>query len=148
MILAPRRPLAEHLVRYRLADLFLDSFPCNAHTTASDALWVGCPVLTMAGSTFVSRVAGSLLTTLKMPELITASIQEYRAKALQLAQEPEFLAEMRDRLEANRQSSGLFSGERFARIVEKAFLKMKEIHDLGLRPHGFQVDSDVSVLRL
>ena len=87
LVFAPRRPGPEHLARHRLADLFLDTFPVNAHTTASDALWVGCPVLTLSGETFISRVAGSLLRALGLPELITTSLADYQALALRLAKE-------------------------------------------------------------
>ena len=87
LVFAPRKPLPEHLARHRLAALFLDTFPVNAHTTASDALWAGCPVLTLAGETFVSRVAGSLVRSVGLPELITASLEDYRATALRLARE-------------------------------------------------------------
>ena len=86
LVFAPRMPLPEHLARHRVADLFLDTFPVNAHTTASDALWAGCPLLTLAGQTFVSRVAGSLLRAVGLPELITTSPEDYEAMALQLAQ--------------------------------------------------------------
>src|SRR5207244_3328604 len=113
---------------HRLADLFLDTLPYNAHTTASDALWAGCPLLTLAGQTFASRVAGSLLRTLGMPELITTSLEEYQAQALRLAQDAEWLTRLRTRLEANRKSSSLFDGERFARNLETAYRTMWEIH--------------------
>ena len=84
LVFAPRVAGPENLARYRLADLFLDTYPYNAHTTASDALWAGCPVVTIAGDTFVSRVAGSLLRTIGLPELITTSLDEYAALALRL----------------------------------------------------------------
>ncbi len=87
VIVAPRLPLSEHLARHRLADLFLDTFPVNAHTTASDALWAGLPVLTLAGETFVSRVAGSLLRTMGLPELIATSLEDYEATARRLARD-------------------------------------------------------------
>ncbi len=96
LVFAPHLPLPEHLARHRAADLFLDTFPVNAHTTASDALWAGCPVLTMAGETFVSRVAGSLLRTIGLSELVTGSLEDYQATALRLARDPNLLGGLRE----------------------------------------------------
>jgi predicted O-linked N-acetylglucosamine transferase (SPINDLY family) len=138
-VFAPRRPLAEHLARHRLADLFLDTFPVNAHTTASDALWAGCPVLTMAGETFVSRVAGSLLRTIGLPELVAGSLDEYQATALRLASDADLLAGLRARLEANCKTSRLFDAERFARSIEGAYRTMWEIYASGEKPRAFAV---------
>lgn len=137
LVFAPRLPLTEHLARHRLADLFLDTFPVNAHTTASDALWLGCPVVTIAGETFVSRVAGSLLRTVGLPELVTTCLDEYEDTALRLARDADQLAQLRARLEANRMTCGLFDAGRFARRLEKAYLRMWEIHASGERPRGF-----------
>jgi predicted O-linked N-acetylglucosamine transferase (SPINDLY family) len=95
IIFAPKLELTQHLARYRHADLFLDTFPCNAHTTASDALWGGCPLITIAGETFASRVAGSLLSALGMDELIGRSFEEYKKLALNLAKEPKIIADYR-----------------------------------------------------
>jgi len=139
LVFAPRKPLPEHLARHRLADLFLDTFPVNAHTTASDALWAGCPLLTMAGETFVSRVAGSLLRTLGLSELVTRSLDEYRALALRLARDVDLLGQLRARLEANRRTSGLFDAGQFARHLEKAYVTMWEIHASGEKPRAFTV---------
>jgi predicted O-linked N-acetylglucosamine transferase (SPINDLY family) len=139
LVFAPKIPLAEHLARHRLADLFLDTFPVNAHTTASDALWAGCPVLTMSGETFVSRVAGSLLQTIGLPELITYSLDEYQAMALRLARDADLLAGLRARLEANRKTSRLFDAGRFARSIEEAYLTMWQIHASGQPPRAFTV---------
>jgi predicted O-linked N-acetylglucosamine transferase (SPINDLY family) len=108
IVFAPRQALPDHLARHRLADLFLDTFPVNAHTTASDALWAGLPVLTLAGETFVSRVAGSLLRTIGLSELITTNLSDYHALALRLAGEPDLLSDVRQRLAANRNTSSLF----------------------------------------
>lgn len=140
LVFAPRLPLADHLARHRNADLFLDSLPCNAHTTASDALWMGLPVLTLAGETFAARVAGSLLRAVGVPELITRSVGEYEALALQLAQTPGLCGEFRARLLAGRETSSLFDGERFARNVEKAYLTMWQIHARGEAPRAFVVE--------
>ena len=139
LIFAPRLPLPDHLARHQLADLFLDTFPVNAHTTASDALWAGLPVLTLSGETFVSRVAGSLLQTLELPELVTFRPEDYKHRALQLSRDPEELAELRTRLRANRQTSPVFDVRRSARAIEKAFTIMHEIWRSGASPRSFDV---------
>jgi predicted O-linked N-acetylglucosamine transferase (SPINDLY family) len=141
LVFAPRRPLPEHLARHRLADLFLDTFPVNAHTTASDALWAGCPVLTLAGETFVSRVAGSLLQAVGLPELTTMSLNEYYSLALRLARDAAYLGELRSRLAANRKTSRLFDAGQFAGNLEKAYLTMWEIHASGQSARAFAVRS-------
>jgi protein O-GlcNAc transferase len=139
LVFAPHRPLAEHLARHRLADLFLDTFPYNAHTTASDALWVGCPVLTMAGETFASRVAASLLSALDLPELITRSLADYQDAALRLARNSGLLVALRERLESSRKESQLFNADWFARNLEKAYSTMWEIYASGEAPRAFTV---------
>jgi len=121
LVFAPRLPLAEHLARYQVADLFLDVTPYNAHTTASDALWAGLPVLTLCGTTFAGRVAASLLHAVGMPELITNSLAEYEALALALAQDPERRAALRHRLEQGRATAPLFDSHRFTAAIEAAF---------------------------
>jgi predicted O-linked N-acetylglucosamine transferase (SPINDLY family) len=141
LLFAPKIDNAAHLARYRLADLFLDTLPCNAHTTASDALWAGLPVLTCLGSTFAGRVGGSLLTAVGLPELITTSLDEYEALALRLAREPELLSSLRSRLAKNRLTCPLFDTERHARHVEAAFTRMWEIHARGEAPRNFSVDA-------
>ncbi len=140
LVFAPRQPLAEHLARHRAADLFLDCFPVNAHTTASDALWAGLPVLTIAGETFVSRVAGSLLRTIGLPELIMTSLEDYAAMALRLARDPALLGDLRARLAASRKTSPLFDGGRFARNLEQAYVSMWETHAAGEQPLAFAVN--------
>jgi predicted O-linked N-acetylglucosamine transferase (SPINDLY family) len=139
LVFAPRRPLAEHLARHRAADLFLDCFPVNAHTTASDAIWAGCPMLTIVGETFVSRVAGSLLRAVGLPELITTNLADYEATALRLARDAGLLADLRARLAEGRASSPLFDARRFARNMERAYAKMWEIYASGEPPRGFAV---------
>jgi predicted O-linked N-acetylglucosamine transferase (SPINDLY family) len=141
LLFAPKIDNAAHLARYRLADLFLDTLPCNAHTTASDALWAGLPVLTCLGSTFAGRVAASLLNAVGLPELITTSLDEYEALALRLAREPELLSSLKSRLATNRLTYPLFDTERHARHVEAAFTKMCEIHARGEAPRSFSVDA-------
>ena len=121
LVFAPRLPLAEHLARYLVADLFLDVAPYNAHTTASDALWAGLPVLTLRGTTFAGRVAASLLHAVGMPELVTNSLDEYEALALALARDPGRRATLRHRLEQGRTTAPLFDSRRFTAAIEAAF---------------------------
>ena len=139
LVFADRLALAEHLARHRLADLFLDTLPVIAHTTASDALWAGLPVLTCLGKTFAGRVAGSLLYAVGLPELVTKSLEEYEALALKLAHEPSLLSAYRERLEKNRLTAPLFDSDRFRRHLEHAYLTMLEMHDRGEKPRGFAV---------
>jgi len=121
VVFAERRPLPEHLARHRLADLFLDTFNYNAHTTASDALWAGLPVVTKTGQGFATRVAGSLLSAIGLPELITNTDDDYERLALQLAANPKKLHAIKSKLEANRNTAPLFDTERFARHIEDAY---------------------------
>jgi protein O-GlcNAc transferase len=137
---APRVPEAEHLARHRLADLFLDTLPYNAHTTASDALWSGLPVLTCLGNSFPGRVGASLLQAIGLPELITKSLAEYEALALKLATEPSLLQASRDKLRDNRQRSYLFDTDRFRRDIEAAYTTMWEIAKRGEPPRTFAVE--------
>jgi len=140
LIFAPRIQSSEdHLARQQVADLFLDTFPYNAHATGSDALWAGLPVLTCAGPTFASRVAGSLLTAVGLPELITTSLPEYEAMALKLARDPALLASIRQKLARNRQTEPLFNTGRFTRHIEAAYAAMWERSQRGERPQGFAV---------
>lgn len=121
LVFAPRLPLGEHLARYRLADLALDTFPYTSHTTASDALWSGCPLVTCAGATFASRVAGSILRAAGLPELVTHSMSDCERLVIELAMAPARLAELRARLAAGRDSCALFNAPRFVRNLEHAF---------------------------
>jgi len=139
LIFAPRQSLPEHLARHSLADLFLDTFPVNAHTTASDALWAGLPVLTLSGETFVSRVAGSLLNTLDLRELITTTVEDYRERALQLARRPAELAELRRRLHENRITSPVFDIRRSTRAIEQAYFTMHTMRLANEPPRPFSV---------
>ncbi len=142
LVFAPRLPLEEHLARHRLADLFLDTFPVNAHTTASEALWAGCPMVTLAGQTLASRVAGSLLRALGLPELIATSINEYEQIALRLANEPARLAELRARLANRRVNAAVFDAAKFAPALERAYETMWSIYSSGQEPRSFAVTSD------
>ena len=136
LVFAPLLPQAQHLGRLRAADLFLDTQPYNAHTTASDALWTGLPVLTCSGDTFASRVAGSLLTAVGLPELVTHSMEAYEERALHLARNPAELAALRDRLARNRDSTPLFDTPAFTRHLEAAYLQMWENHLAGNPPRA------------
>jgi protein O-GlcNAc transferase len=134
------RVLAEvHLARHRLADLFLDTLPCCAHTTASDALWAGMPLLTATGTTFTGRVATSLLHAIGVPELATASLGEYEALALALAREPDRLAALRAKIAAHRRTHPLFDTARFARGIEAAYSEMHARACRGAPPEAFTV---------
>jgi tetratricopeptide (TPR) repeat protein len=139
LVFAQRVPLAEHLARHRVADLFLDTLPYNAHTTASDALWTGLPVLTSIGKSFAARVAASLLHAIGLPELETRSLEEYEALALRLAREPALLSAYRGRLEKNRLTAPLFDTDRFRGHLEQAYLTMLDIRDRGENPRSFAV---------
>jgi predicted O-linked N-acetylglucosamine transferase (SPINDLY family) len=131
---AERLPVAEYLARYRVADLFLDTRPYNAITTASDALWAGLPVLTWIGETFAGRGAASLLTAIGLPELIAQSQAEYEALAVELATNPEKLAAIKDRLAKNRLTTPLFDTERYTRNLEAAYQAMYDRHHADLPP--------------
>jgi predicted O-linked N-acetylglucosamine transferase (SPINDLY family) len=137
LVFAPKIPSPAHLARHRLADLFLDTLPYNAHTTASDALWAGLPLLTCCGHQFDGRVAASLLETMGLGELITASLDGYAAMARALACDPARLARLRVRLAESRLTSPLFDTERFCGDIEAAYSRMVEISRAGRAPESF-----------
>jgi predicted O-linked N-acetylglucosamine transferase (SPINDLY family) len=137
IVFAERVDNPEHLARHRLADLFIDTSPCNAHTTASDALWAGLPVLTYTGRSFAGRVAGSLLRAIGLPELVACSLSEYKALALRLATHPSELHTLRDRLACNRTTHPLFDSARWTRHLEAAYQKMWHLHCNGDPPRSF-----------
>ncbi|MGH8634835.1 MAG: tetratricopeptide repeat protein [Burkholderiales bacterium] len=140
LVFAPRVPrLEDHLARYRLADLFLDTLPYNAQTTASDALWAGLPVITCLGTTFVGRVAASLLNAIGLPELVTHSLEEYESHALALATNPQRLAGIRSKLARNRNTYPLFDTDRFRRHIEAAYTTMWGRSQRGEPPESFAV---------
>jgi len=114
----------DHLARYRQADVFLDTHPNNAHTTAADALLAGLPVVTRMGGAFPSRVAGSVLHAMGLPELVTDSVEAYEALALKLATEPALLADMKARIARNRHSAALFDTAAFTRNLEAIYTAM------------------------
>jgi protein O-GlcNAc transferase len=130
---------ADHLARHRLADVFLDTLPYNAHTTASDALWAGLPLLTCRGEAFAGRVAASLLNAVGLPELVTHSLDEYERLALKLATDASLLQSIRRKLEQNRLRCPLFDTDRFRRHIEAAYLTAWEIWQRGERPRSFAV---------
>jgi len=135
LVFAERMPdPADHLARYRAADLFLDTFPYNAHTTASDALGAGLPVLSRPGQSFASRVAASLLSCVGLTELIAAGDDHYEQLAIALAADPGKLGGLRERLERARTRATLFDVERFSRDLESAYVRMHERALEGLAP--------------
>ena len=142
LVFAPWVPAEDHLARYRLADLFLDTLPYNAHTTASDALWAGVPVLTCLGSTFAGRVGASLLQAIGLPELITHSTEEYESLAVRLAADPNALATFKSRLAQNRDTHPLFDTSRFCRHIERAYITMWQRSQRGEPATSFAIDPD------
>jgi protein O-GlcNAc transferase len=134
LVFAKRMPLPDHLARHKLADLFLDTLPCNAHTTASDALWAGLPVLTRLGETFAGRVAASLLNAIGLPELITKTPEAYERMAIELATYPEKMAIIKAKLADNRLTKPLFDTQLFTKNIEAAYTAMYERYQVGLAP--------------
>jgi protein O-GlcNAc transferase len=141
LVFAPRVPPAEHLARHRLADLFVDTLPYNAHTTASDALWAGLPLVTCRGQSFPGRVASSLLAAIGLPELVTGNLEDYEALALRLARDGALLRALKQKLAQNRLRAPLFDSERFRRNIEAAYTTMWEIAERGETPRSFRVES-------
>ena len=139
LVFAPRVPLAEHLARHRRADLCLDTFPYNGHTTTSDALWSGVPVVTWCGEAFAGRVAASLLRAVRMPELAASSPAEYESFALALAHDPQRLAGLRATLAYDRLTLPLFDCARFTRHLEAAYRRMAERQRSGLPPEDIRI---------
>lgn len=140
LVFAPMMPNAEHLARHRAADLVLDTLPYNAHTTASDALWAGVPVLTLAGTTFPGRVAASLLYAIGLPQLVARTPAEFEALAIALATHPRRLAAVREALAANRLSAPLYDTPRLAAHLESAYRTMVARQRAGLAPAAFDVE--------
>ena len=125
---------SDYLARFRAADLFLDTFNYNAHTTASDALWAGLPVLTKIGEGFAARVAGSLLNAIDLPELITTTKEAYEILALDLATNPQKLQAIKDKLLANRDTKPLFDTALFTQHLEEAYRKIYDLYYEGAKP--------------
>jgi protein O-GlcNAc transferase len=139
LVFAKRLPLADHLARHRLADLFLDTLPYNAHTTGSDALWAGVPVLTCRGNTFAGRVGASLLYAVRLPELITTSLDAYEDKAIGLAQDPEKLGNIKRKLAEHRLRTPLFDTELFTKHMERAYSAMYDRYRAALGPDHIDI---------
>jgi predicted O-linked N-acetylglucosamine transferase (SPINDLY family) len=133
---------ADYFARLRVADLFLDTLPYNAHTTACDALYAGLPVLTATGPTFVGRVAASMLHAVGLPELVTSDLQEYEALAIRLAQDAPYRRAIREALAANRTTRPLFDTERFRLNLECAYERMHDAACRGEAPRGFELSAD------
>lgn len=139
LVFAKRMPAAEHLARHRAADLFIDSLPCNAGATASDALWMGLPVLTRPGEALASRMAASLLSAVNLPKLIVATAEEYESLAVELATNPRRLKEIKTELDRNRLTAPLFDAPLFTRHLEDAYLQMYERYQADLPPDHIYV---------
>lgn len=139
LVFAQYMPLEQHLARYRHVDFFLDTFPVNAHTTASDALWCGVPVVTMVGETFVSRVAASLNHELGLDELTAPDLAAYEALAMKMAKDEAYLADVRQRLAKARENSALFNTQTVTHSIEAAYQQMIERHRLGKALESFSV---------
>jgi predicted O-linked N-acetylglucosamine transferase (SPINDLY family) len=136
ILFAPDRPTDQHLARMQLADLFLDGLPYNAHTTGSDALWAGVPLLTRRGTAFPGRVAASLLHAAGLPELVTENAQAYEDMAVRLAGDPPAYRQVKNRLSRN---CPLFDTDLFRRNIEAAYLRMWQMWLAGEPPQGFAV---------
>jgi protein O-GlcNAc transferase len=144
LVFARRVSPPEHLARQNLADLFLDTLPYNAHTTGSEALWVGLPIVTTPGTSFAGRVAASLLTAVGLPELVAPSLEAYEALALKLARDACALAEVKAKLKRNRDTATLFDTERITRHLETAYERMYERHLADEPPASFAVNAGPS----
>ena len=140
LIFSGRITASEHLSRQKLADLFLDTLPYNAHTTASDVLWTGLPLLTLKGKTFPGRVGASLLNAIGLPELVTYSYEEYANAAIALAKNPTKLAAIRAKLSQNRLATPLFDTKLFARHIESAYKAAYDRYHAGLLPDHIDID--------
>ena len=139
LIFAEKKPHTEHLARHRLADLFIDTFNVNAHTTTSDALWAGLPVVTKLGHSFAARVAGSLLTAIDMPELITETEQEYESLIIDLATNPNRLAKIKKKLASNLFSKPLFNTELFTKHLEDGYERAFRLYLDSKEPEAIYV---------
>jgi len=142
LIFAGSLPRDQYIARFRCTDLFLDTLPYNAGTTASDALWAGLPVLTCLGKAFAGRVCASVLVSIGLPDLITRTPEEFEARATELATQPEKLTEIRERLKANRTTTRLFNSRRFTNDLETAYLAMVVRHSNGLPPEHILLQAE------
>ena len=139
LVFAKKMDIPEHLARHQLANLFLDTVPCNAHTTASDALWMDLPLLTIKGDTFSGRVAASLLNAIGLPELITHNLDEYETLAIELAKDSEKLTRLKSKLEHSRINSSLFDTKQYAKNLESAYVMIYDRHTAELSPTSFEI---------
>ena len=139
IVFTQRMPLSDHLARHRLADLFLDTLPYNAHTTASDSLKAGVPVLTRIGEAFPSRVAASILNAVGLPELVVETPQAYEQLAIELATHPTKLIEIKKRLADNISTKPFFDTRRYTRNIEAAYATMYRRYQMGLTPDKIEV---------
>lgn len=139
LVFARHVPMAEHMARHRLADLFLDAYPYNAHSTTNDALWMGLPVVTLMGEAYAARVAASLLTAVGLPELITQDFDAYETLALDLARDPARRITLREKLAAARATSPLFDTPAYTRHLEAAYVAMVARHDAALAPDHIDI---------
>jgi len=143
LVFAKRMNLTEHLARHKVADLFLDTLPYNAHTTASDALWAGLPVLTCKGESFASRVAASLLNAIELPELITTTQEQYETTAIDLANNPEKLKAIKYKLESNRSTTALFDTPLYNKHIQAAYRQMYERYQADLPPNNIYIENQL-----
>ena len=139
LVFADQVPIDIHLTRYKLADLFLDTFNFNAHTTTTEALWAGLPVVTMSGKGFAARVAGSLLNSVGLPELVTDNEKHYESLILELATDPSKLATIKDKLAVNRLSKPLFDSKLYTRHLENGYSKAYQNYFDGGVPTNINV---------
>jgi predicted O-linked N-acetylglucosamine transferase (SPINDLY family) len=139
LIFTSRMPLKEHLSRHLHANLFLDTLPCNAHTTCSDALWAGLPVVTCTGHTFSGRVASSLLKAAQLDELITTSLEDYKKLAIELGRNPVLLANIKVKMQ-NIRDTPLFNTRTYTQKLETAFEQVFQRYQAGLEPESLSIE--------
>ena len=135
----PGLPIEKHLARHKAADLFIDTFPYNAHTTCSDALWAGLPVLTLQGETFASRVASSLLNAIGLSELITKNSYEYEKKAIELGNNLSKVVGLKEKIENNKLTKPLFDTKLFTSHIEQAYFEMYKRYNKNEKPENIKI---------
>jgi protein O-GlcNAc transferase len=138
---APMLKESDHLQRFVHADLFMDSFPCNAHTTASDALWAGVPLITRSGESFASRVAGSILHAVGLEELIVESEADYEALALRIYRDRAYHQQLKQRVKVGVERGALYDAKKYTRAFEQALIEIHERHHQGEAPQDLEVAS-------
>jgi len=139
IIFANRMPFEQHILRQKLGNLFIDTFPCTGHTTCSDALRAGLPVLTLQGKSFAGRVSSSLLNALGLKELITKNIGDYENLAIKLASDPNFIGTIKSTLEENLKKKPLFNCEKFTGNIEKAYLEIQRLYNENKRVDNIEI---------